>query len=136
LAYIIRENDVPAPGIIYAAVHDQLVDPAILHGPKFNAYNGIIYDLLQSLNLNGPAWSCRNAYQRHRDGRGAWKLLIVYYEGKAMQTRSKQQCYEAISKATYQGITRHFDFNHYVVIHQQAHQDLNVLANPYLKIRK
>jgi hypothetical protein len=86
-----------------------------------NTNNGMVYDLLQSLTLNGPAWSWVNAYQRNRDGRGAWKSLVTYYEGGAMQTHSKQECYEAIAKAMYQGVKHHFDFSSYVEIHQQAH---------------
>jgi hypothetical protein len=73
LILIIRENDLPVPESIYATLHNPLVDSAILHGPESNANNGIVHDLLQSLTLNGPAWSWINAYQRNRDGRGAWK---------------------------------------------------------------
>jgi hypothetical protein len=38
--------------------------------------------------------------------------------------RNKQECYDAIAKASYQGPKRNFDFNFYVTIHQQAHHDL------------
>lgn len=65
LAFIVRENDLPAPGTIYATVHDQLVESAILHGTEYNTNNGMVYDLLQSLTLNGPAWSWVNACQRN-----------------------------------------------------------------------
>jgi len=82
------------------------------------------------LTLNGPAWSWVSAYQRSRDGRAAWKALITYYEGDAMKMRSKQQCYDAISKANYQGTRRSFDFGSYLAIHQQAHQDLECLGEP------
>jgi hypothetical protein len=56
---------------------------------------------LQSLTLNGPAWAWINNYERIRDGRGAWKALIAYYEGDLMKTRTKQECYDAIAKAVY-----------------------------------
>jgi len=118
LAYIIRDNDVSTPGLIYPTVHDQLVSSVILHGAEYNTNNGVVYDLLQSLMLNGPAWSWINAFQRTRDGRGAWKSLLAYYEGDAMNTHSKQECYEAIAKASYQGTKFHFDFGMYVAIHQ------------------
>jgi hypothetical protein len=135
-AYIARKNDWPVPGTIYVTVHDQLVESTILHGAEYNTNNGMVYNLLQSLTLNGPAWSWVNAYQRNRDGRGAWKSLITYYEGDAMQTRSKQECYEAIAKATYQGVKCHFDFGSYVAIHQQAHQDLIRLGDPVPENKK
>jgi hypothetical protein len=121
---------------MYATSHDQLVDMAILNGSEFNTNNGIVYDLLQSLTLNGPAWSWVNAHQRTRNGRGAWQALVAYYEGDAMQTRSKQECFEAIAKATYQGARRNFDFNAYVTIHQKAHQDLIRLGEPIPENKK
>jgi hypothetical protein len=55
------------PGEVYAMVRDQLVHSAILHGGEYNMNNGLVHDLLQSLTLNGPAWSWVNAYQRNRD---------------------------------------------------------------------
>ncbi len=51
----------------YPTIHDQLVGSAILHGDEFNTNNGVLYDLLQSLTLNGPAWSWINTYQTNRD---------------------------------------------------------------------
>jgi hypothetical protein len=85
LAYIIREHDFVPPDAMYMTTHEQLVNHAILVGPKFNTNNGIVFDLLQSLTLNGPAWSWISAYQRSHDGRAAWKALVTYYEGDAMQ---------------------------------------------------
>jgi hypothetical protein len=55
LAYIIREQDVPNYNKVFSMVHDQLVECAILTGPEYNINNGLVYDLLQSLTLNGPA---------------------------------------------------------------------------------
>lgn len=136
LAYIVREFDQGIPGAIYSTVHEQLVNQAIHHGPEYNTNNGIVYDLLQSLTLNGPAWSWISGFQRSRNGRGAWKALIEYYEGDAMQMRSKQQCYDSIAKASYQGWKRNFDFSAYVAIHQQAHQDLARLGEPIPENKK
>lgn len=42
LTCIIREEDVPVPGTIYATFHDQLVHLAILHGSEFNVNNGVV----------------------------------------------------------------------------------------------
>jgi hypothetical protein len=136
LAYIVRESDIPIPNIIYPTTHDQLVECAVLQGAEYNTNNGIVYDLLQSLTLNGPAWPWINSFQRARDGRGAWKSLITYYKGDSMKTRSKQECYDAIAKATYQGTKRNFDFSTYVAVHQQAHQDLIRLGEPIPENKK
>ena len=53
-----------------------------------------------------------------------------------MKTRTKQECYDAISKDSYQGPRRNFDFNTYVGIHQQAHQDLVRLGEPVPENKK
>jgi hypothetical protein len=75
-------------------------------------------------------------YQSSRDGRNGWKSLINYYEGESARTRSKQDCYDAISKANYLGPRRNFDFFSYVGIHQQAHQDLVRLGEPVPENKK
>jgi hypothetical protein len=107
-----------------------------LNSPEYHINNGLVYDLLQSLTLNGPVWVWINMYQKNRDGRNAWKSLMNYYEGESARTHGKQECYDAINKATYQGPRRSFDFSTYVAIHQQAHQDLQRLREPVLENKK
>ncbi len=136
LTYIIRESDVSNYGKVYSTVHEQLVECAILHGPEYNTNNGIVYDLLQSLTINGPAWAWINAFQNTRDGCNAWMSLINYYKGDSAKARSKQECYDAIAKATYLGARRNFNFSSYVAIHQQAHQDLVRLGEPLPENKK
>jgi hypothetical protein len=63
LAYITRDVDLPNYNKVFNTVHDQLVESAILHGTEYNINNELVYDLLQSLTLNGPAWSWINMYQ-------------------------------------------------------------------------
>jgi hypothetical protein len=57
LTYIIHEQDDPIPGFIFIMMYEELVQGTVLHGTEFNANNGKVYDFLQSLMLNGPAWS-------------------------------------------------------------------------------
>jgi hypothetical protein len=59
-----------------------------------------------------------------------------FYEGDSTKTHNRQECYDAIAKASYEGPKRNFDFNSYVSIHQQAHQYLIRLVNPYQKTRR
>ncbi len=90
-----------------------------------------MFNLIQSLTINGPAWPWIQSYQSSRDGRRAWKALV-----DTMQTRSKQECYDSIAKAHYHGNRRNFDFNSYVQVHQLAHQDLQRLGEPIPENRK
>ena len=89
LAYIIREFDEPLPDVIYATTHDQLVASAILNGPVFHANTGIVFDLLQSLTPNGPAWAWTNHFERVRVGRRGWKGPIPSYKGNSKKTKTK-----------------------------------------------
>jgi hypothetical protein len=41
-----------------------------------------------------------------------------------MKTRKKQDYYQTIARANYQGPRHNYDFGIYVATHQQAHQDL------------
>ncbi len=50
--------------------------------------------------------------------------------------RSKQECYDAISKSNYQGTKHNFNFSTYLTIHQQAHQDLVPLGEPVPENKK
>ena len=114
LAYVIHENDKPALDVEFTTVHEELVQGMVLFGSEFNANNGKVYNFLQCLTLTGPAWPWIDVHQRTRNGRGAWKALIAYYEGDAMKTRTKQECYQAIAKANYQGPRRNYDFSTYI----------------------
>jgi hypothetical protein len=53
-----------------------------------------------------------------------------------MRTRSKQDCYQMITCANYQGPHRNYDFNTYVSIHPQAHQELSRLGEPVPENKK
>jgi hypothetical protein len=136
LSYVIHENDVPKIQLTYLMVHEQLISCAILTGTEFNTNNGMVFDLLQSLTLNGPAWTWINAFQITWDGQNAWKSLLNFCEGDSTKTRNKQECYDAIAKANYQGPKRNFDFNTYMSIHQHAHQDLIRLGEPIPENKK
>ncbi len=80
LAYIVLEIDVHNYNKIVNTMHDQLVKFATLHGPENDNDNGLVYHLLQSLMLNGPAWSWIKMYQNTRDGQNSWKSLkSIFY---------------------------------------------------------
>jgi hypothetical protein len=81
--------------------HDHLIKCAILHGPEYNIKNGLVYDPpLQPLTINEPTWTWISMYHHTRDGRKAGKSLINYYLENSAKNKRKQECYNAISKAT------------------------------------
>ncbi len=61
---------------------------------------------------------------------------MAYYKGDTMRTRSKQDCYQMITRANYQGPHRNYDFNTYISTHQQAHQELSHIGDPVPENKK
>ena len=100
------------------------------------ADNANMYDLIKSLAGNGPLWPFIQPFERTRNGRGAWKALVQYFEGDTMKARLKAVAYQAITKANYQGPRRNFEFSTYVTIHQRAHQDLARYNEPVPELKK
>lgn len=54
----------------------------------------------------------------------------------AVKAHTKQESYQAIAKANYQGPRRNYNFSTYVAVHQQAHQDLLHLEEPIPENKK
>jgi hypothetical protein len=77
LTYLKCEHDALNHNKVFSTVHDQLVEYAVLTGPEYNINNGLAYDSLQSLTLNGLAWAWINAFRHTRDGRNVWGSIIM-----------------------------------------------------------
>lgn len=95
-----------------------------LAGNDFKHDNGIVFDFLKSWTINGPAYPWMKQFNATRNGRGSWLALLSYYEGNAARDRLKETAYASIANARYHGEKKHFSFDTYVNIHQEAYQDL------------
>jgi hypothetical protein len=124
LSYVIRTLDVVDPQEMFETDHEKIVKTVPLSGPDFAFDNGNVYDLLKGLILAGPAWPWMQEHDKKQDGRKAWKSLTAHYEGDSVVNRNKEAAYASILKAEYLGDRRHFTFETYVTLHQQAHLDL------------
>mmetsp|Transcript_28951 Transcript_28951/g.41484 ORF Transcript_28951/g.41484 Transcript_28951/m.41484 type:complete len:289 (-) Transcript_28951:4068-4934(-) len=111
LAYILREHNVATPDMTFPTELDEKIGRAILAGPLYAADNADMYDLLKSLAGNGPLWPFIQPFERTRNGRGAWLALVQYFEGDTMKARLKAAAYQAITRASYQGPRRNFEFS-------------------------
>jgi hypothetical protein len=83
-----------------------------------------VFDHLKSWTLNGPAWTWIHSYNASRNGWAAWLVLLEHYEGDAQRDRVKDAAYAAIAQAHYLGDRKHFSFESYVTMHQDAYEDL------------
>jgi hypothetical protein len=131
LAYIIREQEIPDPLMVYDNEHQRLIAVTPLQGIEFSEDNGKVFDNLKSWTLKGPAWTLKGpawtwmwSFNANRDGRGAWLALVAHYEGDVQKDRVKDAAYSSIAAARYHGEKKKFSFETYVSIHQEAFEDL------------
>eukprot|EP00978_Attheya_sp_CCMP212_P046038 scaffold371266_cov35-Attheya_sp.AAC.1 len=104
LSYVIREDDaVPmaAEIALLAMAYERAIMSTNLAGPSYETDNGRVWGLLQELCEGGPAWSFIAKSSNARNGRDAFKALVVHYEGTAQQSRSKQAAYVIVANSTY-----------------------------------
>jgi hypothetical protein len=64
------------------------------------------------------------AYNATRNGRQAWLALVNHFKRDAQRDRVKDHAYAAIAAAKYYSEKKHFTFETYVTIHQDAYADL------------
>jgi len=124
-SYIIRPDAAPGdPQAAYPSEHARLIAITPHTGLEFNTDNGRVFDHLKSWTLNGPAWTWICTYNASRNGWAAWLVLLEHYEGDAQRDRVKDAAYAAIAQAHYLGDRKHFSFESYVTMHQDAYEDL------------
>jgi predicted TIM-barrel fold metal-dependent hydrolase len=70
------------------------------------------------------------------DGRGAFLAIKDQAEGKAALATTKTKAYASIRYAHYKGDRKHFGFQNYVQIHQDAHSDLELLRESIPETKK
>jgi hypothetical protein len=103
LAYIIREQEIPDPQVVYQSEHHRLISITPLVVIEFEEDNGKVFDFLKSWTLNGPAWTWMRSFNATRNGRASWQALMNHFEGDAQKDRVKDHAYAAIAAAKYYG---------------------------------
>ena len=94
-----------------------------------------MFSLLKPLFVNGAAWPFAKAFNRAKDGRGAYLAVKRQAEGAAALQTRKAKAYAQIATARYTGRGR-FNFDQYVTRHQRAHNDLLDLGEPVAETKK
>jgi hypothetical protein len=103
LAYVIREDAVPSPNMMYQSEHHWLIALTPWQEIEYEEDNGQVFDLLKSWTINGLALTCMCAYDNTRSGRQAWLALVQHFEGDAQKDRVKDQAYTSTVSAKYYG---------------------------------
>eukprot|EP00978_Attheya_sp_CCMP212_P015419 scaffold39820_cov32-Attheya_sp.AAC.1 len=125
---MIQEDDVvptAAEITLLATAHERAIMSTNLAGPSYEADNGRVWGLLQELYEVGPAWSFIAKSINARNGREAFKALVVHYEGAAQQSCSKQAAYVIVANSTYDGKRKHHSFEMFINKLTAAYQDLS-----------
>ncbi len=120
----------------YDSIDDDLINTMLLTGPDVLHDNRQLYDHLKGWMQDGPAWSFMQAYNRNRDGRGAYLAVKAQAEGQAALMSRKAKAYASLAAARYTGRTKSFSFDSYIIKHQKAHNELFILKEPLTETKK
>jgi hypothetical protein len=72
LAYVIHEEEIPDPNVVYQSEHHRLISITWLAGIEYENDNGKVFDFLKSWTLNGPAWTWMRSHNGTRNGRAGF----------------------------------------------------------------
>jgi hypothetical protein len=137
LNYIIRSNEIPIPGTIYATEQELLIATAPLIGDQFDLDNERVYGIIKQLILEGPAWAyITKDIDNVKNGRAAWLTLRAHYEGESFLTKQKEETYKAVEAAHYKGERSTFTFEHFTGILTKGYNDLQRYGEPVLESKK
>jgi hypothetical protein len=97
LSYILRPDDDPADeGNISTDDFEWMVYLMPHQGLACQYDNGMVYDELKPLLVNGTAFTWIHAHDRARNGRAAWKALVEHYKGPTKQSKVIEAAYHTI----------------------------------------
>jgi hypothetical protein len=139
LSYVFRERGQvdPAHHAFPYTDHDsRLIATTELQGPWYEVDNHRVYDEFKALVLKGPGWSFVKAFDRARNGREAVLTLRRQCEGTSAIQSRKAAAYAKIVTARYSGHKKAFTFDHYVEMHQNAHNTLAELDEAVPETKK
>ena len=119
LTYITRPVQIPPDANptdpIWTAEHN---------GPLFNEDNKDVFNLLESLTLDGPAETYIRPYKSTRNGRAAYLLLNDHFDGGSYQTTKINVAWRTLRETKYDGRKSNMDFATFRRIYDDAFRDL------------
>lgn len=137
LNYVLRTQEVPIPGTIYATEQEMIISTAPLAGDLYDLDNERVFGIIKQLILEGPAWAyITAAIDRVKDGRGAWLALRAHYEGESFLNKQKEEAYKVIESLHYKGERATFTFEHFTGLLTKAYNDLQRYGEPVLEVKK
>ena len=134
LAYIIRDEEEPAPlealegGKItsanYASLMEELIERTSLDGSAYIEDNAKVFSILSDLVAGTSFESSLKAFQRTRDGRGAYLALCKHNLGSAKWDRIIEEAESYLLRREWNGKNYRYTLKSHINRHREAHNDL------------
>ena len=139
LKYLIRETAEVTDVIrnaAYASTEERLIAVMVHTGSHYALDNRTRYDELKPLVIDGPGWGFVKQFDKMKDGQSAVLALKSQAEGLTAKLMRKTKAYSSIEQSVYRGPRRGFNFDSYVSLHQEAHNELLDLEEPVSESKK
>lgn len=139
LAYTIRDHDLVTDSIrgeTYDTHTKRIMAIVLLSGEHYAVDNVSLWEIVNTLVIDGFGWSFVKKFDRNMDGRGAILALRRQCKGKTSVKTRKNKAYASIASSNYRGIRKQFTFAQYVAIHQAAHNKLDDCNEPIPETKK
>ena len=139
LSYVIRESSgVPAvdPGPGQPTLVDELIARAPHRGQHFAADNVAVWNLIEKVFHDGPAWSWVKAFKTTRNGRAAFLAAKSHYLGPAFQSKTKSEADRAINDLKYTGKSKSMTFEAFTSSLKEAYEELAHAGEPVPPAKK
>jgi len=116
MLYVLRAESTPLTGTDLAnlsTIHAREIAGTHHTGPAFEADNGKVFDVIEDLTADGPAWNWVKKFKKDRDGRGAVFGMKAYYKGDAWRNKEVNSAHSGLDNGRYDREKQHNTFEHF-----------------------
>ena len=134
LAYVIRDDEeVPAVEPLeigritsegYSSLMEELIDRTPLEGSSYIEDNAKVYSILSDMVAGTSFESSLKAFQRSRDGRGAYLALCKHNLGSAKWDKIIEEAESYVLRREWNGKNYRYSLKSHINRHREAHNDL------------
>jgi hypothetical protein len=130
LTYVIRDELVVPK--TYSTIDDQMIDLSLPTGPNYAIDNRMVYDLFSQLIIPTDNNLYIQPFAMSKDGRAAFMAIKACAEGLNVKAAKQSAAVNKMDTTKCSG-TGKMNFELYIQIHTQAHNDLAQIEEPCLK---
>jgi len=136
LGYVLRDHLEVTPEVRNAqyATSDDMLMAVVQVGPDSAAYkadNARVWNLIQPLLAGTNAWEHVKQFDKSKNARGAWKVLLRYGEGDAQMDTKYANAKKKLNTLEYTGTSRKFSVSSYLKALQSIFNDFEDCGKPY-----